>query len=215
MNKCIYCGTACKKQFCNNSCSAKYNNIKRCNPTFIKCSCCGVVLTSSAMKISDGYCSAQCLVEHETSQQSQLPIFHHSKQKGDIGEMVVVTEALKRGYTVCTTVGDNARYDIIIDDGDLLMRVQVKAITPDDETLIVPFGTVTYDRESQKMGMRHRPYSSNEIDCIMAVSLLDYSIYCISSSIIDETAGGTLHLRLSPPQNNQRVGVNWAHRYLW
>ncbi len=29
MNKCIHCGEPCKSKFCNNSCSAKYNNVRK------------------------------------------------------------------------------------------------------------------------------------------------------------------------------------------
>ena len=50
----------------------------------------------------------------------------NSKSKGNIGEIKVASEFIKWGCIVSFPFGDNARYDLIIDDGDSLKRVQVK-----------------------------------------------------------------------------------------
>lgn len=50
----------------------------------------------------------------------------NSKSKGNLGEIKVASEFIKWGCTVSFPFGDNARYDLIVDDGDSLKRVQVK-----------------------------------------------------------------------------------------
>lgn len=49
----------------------------------------------------------------------------HTKQ-GDIGEARAIYEYTRLGYVVLRTIFDSARYDLVIDDGCNLQRVQVK-----------------------------------------------------------------------------------------
>lgn len=49
-----------------------------------------------------------------------------SKDKGNIGESVVLTEFIKRGIQVSIPFGDNARYDLIADFNGRLNKIQVK-----------------------------------------------------------------------------------------
>ena len=50
----------------------------------------------------------------------------NSKSKGNLGEIKVASEFIKWGCTISFPFGDNARYDLIIDDGDKLKKVQIK-----------------------------------------------------------------------------------------
>lgn len=50
----------------------------------------------------------------------------HSKEKGNIGEAIVLAEFTKRGVQVSIPFGDNARYDLVIDIKGNLYKVQVK-----------------------------------------------------------------------------------------
>jgi len=50
----------------------------------------------------------------------------NSKNKGDIGEAIAITEFIKRGIQVSIPFGDNARYDLIADFNGKLNRIQVK-----------------------------------------------------------------------------------------
>jgi len=47
-------------------------------------------------------------------------------KQGDIGEARAIYEYTCLGYTVSRTIFDSAKYDLIIDDGTCLARVQVK-----------------------------------------------------------------------------------------
>ena len=50
----------------------------------------------------------------------------NSKDKGNIGEAIMLAEFIKRGIQVSIPFGDNARYDLIIDLNGKLYKVQVK-----------------------------------------------------------------------------------------
>jgi hypothetical protein len=50
----------------------------------------------------------------------------NSKDKGNIGESVALTEFTKRGIQVSIPFGDNARYDLIADFNGKLNKIQVK-----------------------------------------------------------------------------------------
>lgn len=47
-------------------------------------------------------------------------------KQGDIGEARAIYEYTKLGYVVSRTLFDSAKYDLIIDDGHEMLRVQVK-----------------------------------------------------------------------------------------
>lgn len=47
-------------------------------------------------------------------------------KQGDVGEAYAILHYTKLGYTVSRTIFDSAKYDLIVDDGNQLKRVQVK-----------------------------------------------------------------------------------------
>lgn len=49
------------------------------------------------------------------------------KHKGIIAEQAVSLEAIQRGWTVSIPIGNNAPYDLIIDTGSKLLKIQVKS----------------------------------------------------------------------------------------
>lgn len=48
-------------------------------------------------------------------------------KKGDVGELKFMLEATKRGYQVSAPYGVCEGYDFILDNGDVLFKVQVKS----------------------------------------------------------------------------------------
>jgi len=58
-----------------------------------------------------------------------------TKQVGDTSEAMVLAELVTRGYTVSVPFGDNDPYDLIVDIGDELYRVQVKTGWIEDDCL--------------------------------------------------------------------------------
>lgn len=52
----------------------------------------------------------------------------HKLQLGRLAEVVVMTEAIRRGYTVSFPWGGNAHYDLVIEKDGLFTKIQVKTI---------------------------------------------------------------------------------------
>lgn len=51
----------------------------------------------------------------------------NTKDVGTIGESIAITELLKAGITVSRPIGDNSRYDLILDIRGTLFTCQVKS----------------------------------------------------------------------------------------
>ncbi|MGL5574478.1 MAG: group I intron-associated PD-(D/E)XK endonuclease [Bacteroidales bacterium] len=54
-------------------------------------------------------------------------LFETSKDKGRAGLASAIGFFGANGYTVCLPINDTQDYDIVVDDGNKLMKVQVKA----------------------------------------------------------------------------------------
>jgi hypothetical protein len=48
------------------------------------------------------------------------------KEQGNIGVARAIYEYMKRGYTVLAPISDSDKYDLVVDDGVRLLKVQVK-----------------------------------------------------------------------------------------
>jgi len=55
-----------------------------------------------------------------------MELFKNSKKQGDMGMGVAIGYFTSIGYTVAIPLTDSQDYDLVIDDGDHLNRVQVK-----------------------------------------------------------------------------------------
>ena len=53
----------------------------------------------------------------------------HTQRKGDIGKAMGISTFTKLGYDVATLLTESAAYDLIVDDGHELYRVQTKYTT--------------------------------------------------------------------------------------
>lgn len=49
-----------------------------------------------------------------------------TKLVGDIAEVTAILQALKRNFIVSKPIGDRAKYDLIFDNGQKLLKIQVK-----------------------------------------------------------------------------------------
>lgn len=79
-------------------------------------------------------------------------------QLGRLAEVVVLTEAIRRGYTASFPWGGNAHYDLVIERDGLFVRVQVKTIYWDNSKH-------RWLVDLTKSGSR-RGYTSSEVDMI-------------------------------------------------
>lgn len=127
----------------------------------------------------------------------------HTKQKGDIGELVAAQEFLRQGWHVAFPYGENMKYDLIVEKEGIFKRVQVKSVYPRNGVLHVNC------RSSNNWSVTS--YTSNDIDLLAAVDLQSNKVYFIPSNKINKAL---FDLRLEPAKNGQKKNINFVGGYL-
>lgn len=127
-----------------------------------------------------------------------------SHRRGDLTEQIVITELKKRNISVSTPVGDNERYDTVLEkpDGGLL-RGQIK--TGRLKQGVVRFKGVSQHTNSS--GHVHEEYG-NDVDCFLVYCSETGETYFIDS----EEVGSSMHLRVDSP-TQETSQINWADDY--
>jgi hypothetical protein len=127
-------------------------------------------------------------------------------QKGAIAESAVLQAAVRLGLEVAIPFAPR-RYDLILDLGPRLLRVQCKWASRDGDVVVVRCYTSRRARE----GFVHRGYEVGEIDAVAAYCAELDRCYLIPVSAIHGRRN--VQLRLGPTANNQERGIRWANRY--
>jgi len=128
-----------------------------------------------------------------------------TKTTGDISEARVLTALVEAGYMVSRPFGENQRYDLVIDDGERLQRVQVK-------TGRLRGAVIAYSCSSShthRGGVSARPYFG-EVDLIAVYCPQNQKVYVLPEN---EFVATRAHLRLTEPQNNQSRRIRWARDF--
>jgi hypothetical protein len=126
-----------------------------------------------------------------------------TNQKGAIAEGEITSAAIRLGIGVFRAVAEE-RYDLVLDIGERLLRVQCKTAVLDGDVLVIRCYSCcrTADR------MLRRSYTGDEIDAVAAYN--DELDRCFLIPIQRVDGLTTIQLRLTPARNNQVRGINWA-----
>ncbi len=128
-------------------------------------------------------------------------------QKGAAAEAEIAAAAIRLRLQVLRPVGEGGRYDLAIDIGEKLLRVQCKWASRRGDVLTANCITSRYTPR----GYRRTTYTANEIDAIATYAPDTDRCYLIP---VNEVEGHTvLSLRLRPTRNNQAQLVRWAKDY--
>jgi PD-(D/E)XK endonuclease len=160
-----------------------------------------------------GFPGVSCLIQDAlfTTSVAARAVSHEServkrdtKSIGDRSEAIVLAELVKRGYLVSIPFGENQRYDLIIDDGTRLSRVQVK-------TGRLRGGVIVYNCSSSHAhrGGAARPYF-REIEYLAVYCPDTEKVYMLPEQELTATSA---HLRLSPTRNNMVKTIRWASEF--
>lgn len=124
---------------------------------------------------------------------------------GNHSESVVLSAYLKEGFIVSIPFGSGASYDLLVDTGSNICKIQVK-------TAWVSRGVLRYKslRRQPKTEMR-RLYKDGEADFLAVFCPANNSLYGIH--IKNHPTGGWL--RLEPVKNGQAKNIRWASDYTW
>ena len=124
--------------------------------------------------------------------------------KGAIAEAAIALAATELGFVVLRPLTEGRRYDLIIDTGPRLLRVQCKWGRRQGNVVVVKTST----QRLTPAGYVGTTYHADEIDGI--------AVYCEELKrcfyLPIEIAAGrrVFHLRLAPAANNQELAINWA-----
>ena len=132
----------------------------------------------------------------------------NSKNKGLISESKISTRFLELGYIVLKPMGDNARYDLVIEKRGEFFRVQCKTARTSGNGSI-KFNTVSVVSKAGGVQVT-KPYNE-EADFFAAYSPDTRECYLVP---VEKAAKSAFQLRLEIPQNNQEKGINWASDFI-
>lgn len=129
-------------------------------------------------------------------------------QKGEIARLKVELKAIEKGWIVSKPSELN-RYDLILDDGKKLWRVQVKYSDCEIDGLIRT--SFTKNSFNTKEIKKSRKYSKYEIDVIIIYSPKLDKLFWITD--FDNKTG--ISLRYSETKNGQIKNVKYTRDYEW
>lgn len=127
--------------------------------------------------------------------------------KGAIAETAITAAAVKLGLVVLRPVVEGRRYDLVLDTGERLLRVQCKWAPFKRGVIVVHLTTCRHTPS----GYKRTTYSENEVDGIAVYCQALDTCYYLPISVAAGRSG--MHLRTTPAANNQRAAINSAERY--
>jgi hypothetical protein len=127
--------------------------------------------------------------------------------RGTIAEVAVILAAVKLDVPVFTPVNSGLRYDLVLDVGARLLRVQCKWALRHGEVVVVRARSC----RRAAGGYVRRRYTADEIDALAAYCMEIDKCYLIPIEAMEGMVA--VQLRLGPTRNNQRRLIRWATEY--
>jgi hypothetical protein len=132
----------------------------------------------------------------------------HPKDVGDRSMLAVMLAFRESGYAMYVPFGENTRVDLIVDDGDRLLRVQCK--TGRLRQGAVRFKVCSTYAHHANRRQPTRDYIG-EIDCFAVFCPDTGGVYLVPIEHLSVNTGAAL--RVSAPRNNQSVRIRFAADY--
>ena len=128
----------------------------------------------------------------------------NSKDRGDETEARAIRDLVSSGSSVSIPFGDNDKYDLIVDDGENLYRVQCKTAWENKEE------TIRFNTHSQttRDGEYHERTYHGEIDAFLVRYPKTETVYWID---IDDATEQKMELRFDAEIDHP--SINWAENY--
>lgn len=126
----------------------------------------------------------------------------NTKDIGNIGEHIAIVELLKHGIQVSRPLGDNSRYDLILDIESNLLTCQVKSTNSATEDL-AEFSLTS--SQAHRGRERHR----YEVDVFCLVDIQNDKVFLYHNEA-DKT---NIKIRYTPTKSGQCLGINKAENF--
>jgi hypothetical protein len=130
------------------------------------------------------------------------------KLAGDITEAVVLAEFIKAGFSVSLPFGENHRYDLVVDTGGHLLRVQCKTASPcgwNGDKACIRFHAYSARFVSRKY--QDREAYRDQADLFAAYAPSTGQVHVLAVDDVPET---DVWLRVKPPRHNNQFGIRLA-----
>ncbi len=133
------------------------------------------------------------------------------KRKGDLAEVMVAADLVRRGYAIAWPHGEDWDYDLILrrEDGRL-ERVQVKHARSDG--CVVPVRARSMSLTNGKV-RAVKKYTAAMIDWLAVYDVTTGRCYYVPAAELGE-GRSILHLRLTPALSGRKQGIRHAADYL-
>lgn len=132
-----------------------------------------------------------------------------SKEKGNIGESIVLTEFVKRGIQVSIPFGDNARYDLIAEFNGKLNKIQVKYC---NQITINNSFTCPCVSSTNHTTNKHLSTYENNVDYMAFYLVSIDKVLLVPIKLLEGKK--TITFRTELPKNGQQIGINLVEDYL-
>ena len=131
------------------------------------------------------------------------------KAKGDLAELMIAADLLRRGYKVALPYGEDWDYDLILRRGDALERVQVKHARSDG--CVVPVRCRSFSLTNGKV-RETKKYTAATVDWIAVYDATTQDCFYVPAEELGD-GRSILSLRLVPTLSGRREGIRWASDY--
>lgn len=125
-------------------------------------------------------------------------------QVGNISESIVLATYIRAGYHVSVPFGNGCVYDLVVDAGPRLLKIQVKTGWHCNGCLL--YKDRRRIKDTKQNAMRH--YRTAGIDFFVGYDPQTDCLY-----VVPPADRGCL--RLEPVLNGQQKFVRWAHDHTW
>ena len=132
------------------------------------------------------------------------------KAKGDLAELTVAVDLLRRGHKVAIPYGEDCDFDLVLIRGNRLERVQVKHARSDGAVINVRCRSHSLTNGKIR---RTKHYTAETIDLLAVYDATSDRCYYVPAKELG-AGRSTLCLRLTPARNGQCLGTHPAEDYL-
>lgn len=132
------------------------------------------------------------------------------KARGDLAELMVAGDLLRRGHKIAIPYGEDCDFDLVLIRGKHLERVQVKHVRSDGAVIYVRCRSHSLTNGKIR---RTKHYTAETIDFLAVYDVTSNCCYYIPATELGE-GRSTLCLRLAPAKNGQRLRTRPAEQYL-
>jgi hypothetical protein len=132
------------------------------------------------------------------------------KAKGDLAEVMIAADLIRRGYKVAIPYGEDWDFDLIVCRKERLERVQCKYTTSNG--IVITVRARSHSLTNGKIRSIKR-YTAATIDWLAVYDVTTERCYYVPATELGDGMD-MLNLRLVAARNNQRRRIRFASSYL-